>query len=237
MMTHFLPEIRKTPLGSHMSTAGWSTIECTLVKGFHAVKNELASVSINLRWSNMTTIWKSKALKNNTLEFLIITPDWNTVFSGQTSQLSLFFAGSPRWLVDVWNHQDIRTAHPFLCGQGVPMTRALLRRLEGPSFVNACQELLNTWGILDATWHNYCISIGGWKFFRFIVAALVTVSNISNLPESLSLWYNFDISIHCMFILSTVQSETFPDVLWWGIVILEVVLTKGNSLRMGPLYH
>lgn len=154
---NFLPEIRKTPLGSHdMSTAGWSTIECTLVKGFHAFKNELASFSINLRWSNMTTIWKSKALKNNTLEFLIITPDWNTCFfSGQTSQMSLFFAGSPRWLVDVWNHQDIRTAHPFLCGQGVPMTRALLRRLEGPSFVNACQELLNTWGILDVTWHNY----------------------------------------------------------------------------------
>lgn len=145
---NFLPEIRKTPLGSHMSTAGWSTIECTLVKDFHAFKNELASVSINLRWSNMTTIWKSKALKKQHPWIFDYHPGLEHVlFSGQTSQVSLFFAGSPRWLVDVWNHQDIRTAHPFLCGQGVPMTRALLRRLEGPSFVNACQELLNTWGI------------------------------------------------------------------------------------------
>lgn len=61
--------------------------------------------------------------------------------------------------------------------------------------------------------HGTTISIGGWKYMRFIVVALVTVPN---LPESLSLWYNFDITIHCMFILSTVQSETFPDVFVMG---------------------
>ena len=117
---------------------------------------EWTCISFHQLGSNMTTIWKSKALKNNTLEFLIITPDWNTCFF-LDKHLRCPFSLQDH-LVDSLMCEIIRIFElpiPFYAGRACLWQEHYCDGWKGPVLSMRVKNCWTPGEFLDVTWHNY----------------------------------------------------------------------------------